>query len=139
MKKPGSRFSLEVWRGQASRKFSLVTEEWRVAASPSEPQHRSKSQTEKNMKLIGLTVSELNAGQLSQLGIPYGLLVRAVNAASARSGLMVGDVIVGIGSEPLQSSKQLDSAIRAAKSSLPLRVIRDGVRLYIPLPIGGAE
>lgn len=139
MKKPGSRFSLEVWRGQSSHKFSLVTEEWRVAASPAESRNHSTARSEKNMKLTGLTVSELNARQLSQLGIPYGLLVREVNAVSARAGLVVGDVIVGIGSEPLLSFKQLDSVIRTAKSSVPLRVIRNGVRLYIPLPIEGTE
>lgn len=139
MKKPGSRFNLDLWRARSTVKASVVSEELRAPRKAAEAEPTAKPRASASLNLTGLTVSELSARQLAQLGVPYALLVRAVSPASARAGLAVGDVIVGLGSTPLTSAKQMESAMHSGQSSLALQVMRGGATLFIPLPLGSTE
>ena len=138
MNKPGSRFMLKVWRERASLEVPVVSTTW--AALDKTPKQGSttaaKPRNEQRFNQIGLAVSELSAEQRTRFGVPFGLMVRAVSAASAQAGLAPGDVIVGVGSEPLSSAKQLEAALQTGKISVALQIIRDGTQLFVALPVG---
>lgn len=136
MSKPGSRFTLQVWRERAARQLTVVSDEW-VTPREEAPDADAQSQRSADQRLgkVGLVVVELNAQQRAQLGVAYGVIVRAVSAASARAGLVPGDIIVGIGGEPLTSLRQLETAIKAGKGSVALQVMREGNQLFVALPL----
>jgi serine protease Do len=139
MQKPGSHLLLEVWRARASVQVSVVSEELASGKKTASSNRGKKVPSQNEMVLGGVKVSELNSRQLAQLAVPYALLVREVDAASARAGLAEGDVIIGLGSAPLTSLAQLQSALRAGQGSLALHVVRQGVHLFIPLPLGSPQ
>ncbi|TDR79878.1 DegQ family serine endoprotease [Paludibacterium purpuratum] len=141
MAKPGTRFDLQVWRDKALHPLMLVSEELKeTPESDDQPDNAPPARSgERNLTQLGLVISPLNAQQRQQLGIAFGVLVRAVNDVSARAGLVPGDVIVGIGSDPLTSVKQLENAIKGGKGSVALQVMREGSLLFVPVPLGGGN
>ncbi|MBV8045623.1 MAG: DegQ family serine endoprotease [Paludibacterium sp.] len=141
MAKPGTRFNLQIWRDKASHQVALVSDEFKETPADSESSDPSSppSSTDRNLSQIGLVVSPLTPQQRQQLGITFGVLVRAVSAGSARAGLAPGDVIVGIAGEPLTSVKQLESAIQGGKGSLALQVMRQGNLMFIAIALERGE
>jgi len=139
--RPGTRFVLRVWRAGSSRDISVVSEESVASAAVASDNDRPAKPSVVSGKFnqAGLVVEEVSAAQRTSLGIRYGLLVRSVSAERARAGMQVGDVIVGIAGEPLQSLKQFEEALRVSKSVLALQVVRDGVTLFVPLSVGSSE
>lgn len=137
--KAGTRFVLDVWRNGASRQLTVVSEAMSAQKAPAPTPPASRSRPESRINQVGLAVSELSPAQRSQLGVPYGVLVRGVSAASARAGLAPGDVIIGIGGEPLTSLRQLETALRAGKGSVALQVVRNGNQMFIPVPLAAGD
>jgi len=142
--RPGQPIQLEVWRNRAGLKLTVVPEELKSEdARTQQREYRGPQavQEGQNLKPFGLVVSELNAQQLSQAGIKYGLQVRKATGLAARAGLQAGDVIVGLGGEPISSFAQFKSQLgKAAKgSALALQVMRQGVTLFIPLTVSEEE
>ncbi|QEL55008.1 DegQ family serine endoprotease [Chromobacterium paludis] len=138
---PGKAITLDVWRSRAQISIRAVPEELKEEDSriaqreyrkPGEPGEQSLAQ-------IGLRLQELNPMQLKQAGIDYGLLVRAANGAAMRAGIQPGDIIVGIGGEPLKSFAQLKRAMEQAKKggNVALQILRQGVTQFVPLTVGG--
>jgi len=81
-------------------------------------------------KRLGLTVSPINESQASNLGIPGGVRVRAVDPVSdgARAGVRPGDVIVKINRDAVTDVESYESAVAGLEKGDPLvlRVLRRG-------------
>nr|WP_294864646.1 DegQ family serine endoprotease [uncultured Pseudogulbenkiania sp.] len=140
--RPGKPVAVEVWRNRARRVVTVVLAELKDEA-PSiaerefrQPQKPAEPQGE-NLSAIGLSLVELTPVQLKRLGIDYGLLVRKVSGPAERVGMAAGDVIVGVGSEPLKNPRQLREALNAARKggTVALQVLRRGVTLFVPLTV----
>lgn len=138
---PRSSVSLGIWRNRSNQTLSVQTEELKES-DPRLASRESKSEApqpaqQRNVDRAGLMVNELNAQQLRSLGVDYGLLVRGVTPAAQNAGIRPGDVIVGLGGDPLRSAQQLSDAVKqAAKgSTLPLQILRRGATLFVALPI----
>ncbi|HJU49643.1 MAG TPA: PDZ domain-containing protein, partial [Pseudogulbenkiania sp.] len=140
--RPGKPVAVEIWRNRARRVVTVVLAELKDE-SPSiaerefrQPQKPAEPQGE-NLASVGLTLVELTPAQLKRLGIDYGLLVRKVSGPAERVGMAVGDVIVGVGSEPLKNPRQLREALNAARKggTVALQVLRRGVTLFVPLAV----
>ena len=89
---------------------------------------------------LGLTLRELAPREREALGVDYGLVVREVaDGSAARSALLPGDVIVGVGEQPLRSREQLERSAEAQPQGepLPLLVRRGEAALYVPVELGG--
>ena len=86
---------------------------------------------------LGVSVQELNERQRKQLDVPFGLLVTAVQSPAQRYGVQEGDVILGIGSEPIRSLAQLQQALDKAPKggSVALQIRRDDSNLFIPVKL----
>jgi S1-C subfamily serine protease len=77
---------------------------------------------------LGVTVRPV---ELREAGLPrLGLMVVELEAGGAAhlSGVLIGDVIVGVNGKSLNSPEQLSDAIQAATNVLPLDLLRQGRR-----------
>ncbi|QLI80215.1 DegQ family serine endoprotease [Chitinibacter fontanus] len=129
--KPGSKVPVQVWRDKAARDVLITVGQLEESDKSTESrEYKGKSD---DAGKFGLTVQDLNARQLKQLGIGFGLLVRDAQGAAAKAGLQPGDVIVGLAGQDLTSSAQLKKALNDLKpnDSLPLRVLRNGNPAFI--------
>ncbi|WP_255989999.1 DegQ family serine endoprotease [Chitinolyticbacter albus] len=132
--KPGAVAKVTVWREKSARELAVTVGEMDQADRASAGrEYRGGKKEESNR--FGLSVRELNARQLKELGVKFGLGVVGANGAAARAGIMQGDVIVGIGGAELSSSDQLKKALDALKpgQTLALRVLRQGGSLFVSL------
>jgi serine protease Do len=140
---PGKPLALDIWRNRAPAAVRVVPEELKEEDSRIAQREYRKpgAQGEQSLAQIGLRLQELTPMQLKQAGIDYGLLVRAANGVAMRAGIQPGDVIVGVGSEPLQSFAQLKKALEQVKKggTVALQVMRQGQVQFVPLTVGDAQ
>ena len=138
MAPPGTRFALKVWRNKTRVDINVVSVLWQTPATVADNAREGARPDGNRFNRLGLTVSELSVQQREQLGVPFGLLVRAVSAASEKAGLLPGDVIVGVGGSALRSTRDLESAVRSGQTNLALQVVRNGDTLFVPLVLKDA-
>ena len=90
---------------------------------------------------LGATLRELAPREREALGVDYGLLVHQVaNGPAARAALLPGDVIIGVGQQPLHSREELERRIAAQPKGepLPLLVRRGEAALYVAVELDGS-
>jgi len=91
---------------------------------------------------LGITVEEIAAADLEELGLDNGVLLKEVKPGSpaADSGLQAGDVLVSINRETIGSVSQLESIAKnlPREKSLPVLVQRGNARTFVPLVIPDA-
>ncbi|KZE25304.1 DegQ family serine endoprotease [Crenobacter luteus] len=140
--RPGKAIALDVWRERAERRVNVVADELRdpdpASAGREFRPPSASADGQQQMAPVGLAVRELSAAQRRQLNVPYGLLVERAGGAAARAGIVPGDVIVGLGGEPLRSFAQLRDAVAGARkgSVLAVQLVRRGAVLFVPLKVG---
>jgi len=139
--RPGTTLNLAVWRNQALRQIPVVAEEAKDESQSVKTASRGRAEPGGGHRVnqVGLMVRELPQEQLTSLGVQFGLLVTRTNAAAARSGIVPGDVIVGVGGDPLTSLKQLVNTISAVPKGgvVALQLLRRGVNLFVTITIEG--
>lgn len=97
----------------------------------------NNGQSHKNR--LGIDVSDINTEQQQQWDV-QGVLVTAVGqGAGANAGLVSGDVITMIYGENISSVKDFENIVAKlpAGRSVPMRIIRRGAAMFIPLRIQG--
>jgi S1-C subfamily serine protease len=86
--------------------------------------------------LFGMQIERLAQAEAAHVGVESGALVRTIwtGGAADRSGLRPGDVIVGLGSEPVTGRADL-APLGALADEMPssLVVHRNGARLTLPI------
>lgn len=130
---PGTQAKVTVWRNKAKKELTVVLGEMDQADPASaKREYRGKQRGEDNSR-FGLTVEPIDARQLRQLGIKFGIGVVGASGPAASAGLMRGDVIVGIGGEELENLGQLNQALAGLKpnETLALRVLRNGQSQFL--------
>lgn len=131
--RPGDSAKVTVWRNKAKKELTVVLGEMDQADPASaKREYRGKQRGEDNSR-FGLVVEPIEARQLKQLGIKFGVGVVGASGPAASAGLMRGDVIVGIGGEDLENLAQLNKALAALKpnEALALRVLRNGQSQFL--------
>ncbi len=133
--KPGSKAAVQVWRDKKTVELSMTLGELdQPDRASSRREYRGGQQSDEGGR-FGLALQELTPSQLKELGVGFGLQVVSVTGAAAKSGIVTGDVIIGIGSQELTSMNQLKRRLAALKpnESIPLRVLRNGQSLFLIL------
>lgn len=133
--KPGSKAAIQVWRDKKTVDLAVTLGELdQPDRSSAGREYRGGQQSDDGGR-FGMSLQELNARQLKDLGVRFGLQVVSSSGAAAKSGIMQGDVIVGIGSQALTSMNQLKQRLAALKpnETIPLRVLRNGQSLFLIL------
>ena len=86
--------------------------------------------------VLGAEVKELDKETLNALKIPYGVgIVKVFGDPAESAGLQRGDIIVTIDFKAVKHSKGLKKLLKSLPKnrSFPVRVIRDGRSLFLPL------
>ena len=132
--KPGTEAHLTILEDGQSKDVAL-----HVAKMPSEQQLASNQGGEHHERL-GLALAPLSPDMRGQLDVPdgtEGAVIRSVQPGSPaeQAGLQPGDVIVGVGTRPVDGPAQAANAIRHEMNSgnhaVALRIIRNGQPLFI--------
>ena len=135
--KPGSKVSIQIWRDG-----SLKTVKVEVGETPSDEaaENRKLKQGKKpdTSNRLGLALSELTAEQKKQLEITNGLLVEDMQSGIAsRSGVRIGDIILGFNSKDVNSVEQFNELLKQVKSgkNIALLVKRGDVTTFITMKL----
>jgi serine protease Do len=141
--KPGQEAHLTVLHDGQSKNVAL-----KVGQLPGEQTASNAMENGGANEQLGLALAPLSPEMRNQLDVPdgtRGAVVRDVQPGSPaqQAGLQPGDVIVGVGTHPVDSPADAAREIRTAGSTpdhaLALRVIRNGEAMFIGVPTGHKE
>ena len=135
--KPGAKISIQIWRDG-----SLKTVKVEVGETPSDEaaENRKLKQGKKTdtSNRLGLALSEIPAEQKKQLEISNGLLVEDMQSGIAsRSGVRIGDIILGFNSKDVNSVEQFNELLKQVKSgkNIALLVKRGDITTFITMKL----
>jgi len=90
---------------------------------------------------LGVKITEVSQAELNELGLEYGLRIKAVKPGSvaAVSGLQSGDVITSIGDRPAYSIKRLQYLLKEAQGATKVALSRGGEKLQVDAEFAKAK
>jgi serine protease Do len=125
---PGTTLNVEVWRAgkaiELTAKVGTLDEE-RVAKVSDESAPKGK---------LGIAVRPRTAEE-QKSGEKAGLVVQQSGGAAARAGVQAGDVILGVGSSPVNTVDELRAAVDKAGKTVALLIEREGRQIYVPVKV----
>ena len=128
--KPGSKASVEVWRGGRKETLGLTVDELKTEkvarAKPDKGEHGR----------LGLAVRPLSPEERKELGGAQGLVVEQVAGPAARAGIRPGDLITAVNGTPVKTPDDLQKQVAKAKGSIALLVRRGDASIFVPIEIG---
>ena len=132
--KPGQSATLQIWRDGKAEDVKFTAAE--LAAENKAPKQQTAEKSQKAPNRLGLVVSELPAAQRRALGVDYGLVVESTDGS--RTPLRPGDVIVGVGREPIKSVEEFERLLAERKEgeTVALLVRRGEATVYVPVEVG---
>lgn len=134
--KPGEDAKLDVVRNGKRKKITVAIGTLPDGDSAELAMNNSNPQ-DKVSKRLGVAVSELTDNQRKSGG--DGVIVREVmsHSPAAFAGLVNGDVITMIAGEPVRSVADFEKVVKdlPANRSVPMRIVRRGAAMFIPLRI----
>lgn len=136
--KPGSKVSVQVWRDSSFKTVKIeVGETHSDEATDSRKSRQNKKPDTSNR--LGLALNEITAEQKKQLDITGGLLVEDVqlNGIASRSGIRIGDIILGFNSTDVKNVDQFNQLLNQTKSgkNIALLIKRGDLTTFITMKI----
>ena len=137
--KPGDAAKLDIVRDGKSQTMSV-----KVGQMPND-QTAEAGDTAKHPAQLGLALGPITQDAIGQLNLPegtHGVLVQGVKPGSPadQAGLQQGDVIVAVGSHPVENPGQavhdIHQAIAGSSHAVALRIIRDGQTAFVAVAPG---
>ncbi len=131
MMAPGSTANLKLWRSGSEQSTEV-----KLGTFPSDTQQASLEPSNPRGALQGVTVENLDAEAIQELGLPAntsGVVVTGIDPSSpaADSGLQQGDVIQQVNHHNVSNVSEFDRAIRKVGNNPLLLVDRQGSTLFI--------
>ena len=123
---PAERAAFEIWRERAPLRVEVMID--RFDAPAPAPQAAASAPDR-----LGIVVRALWPQERQALRIDGGLLVQRVNAAAARAQLKVGDVILAVNDQLVDTVDALTDEVGAADGAIALLVQRGSTRLFIAI------
>lgn len=125
--KPGTRSTVQVFRRGSTRELTLSIGEFEADAPVRRASAGPGAAAPSASSALGLTVSDLDDAKRKELGVRGGVVVDAVEGAAARAGLRQGDVVLALGPQEVNDSKQfVELANRVAKERSVSVLVRRG-------------
>ncbi|MBS0424370.1 MAG: PDZ domain-containing protein, partial [Proteobacteria bacterium] len=135
--KPKSKVSIEVWRDGTVKTVKVEVGETPSDDAAENRKHKpGKKQSASNR--LGLALSEITEEQQKQLEITSGLLVEDMQTGIAsRSGIRIGDIILGLNSKDVKTVEQFNELLNQIKSgkNIALLVKRGDVTTFITMKL----
>lgn len=85
---------------------------------------------------LGLAVRPLTEEEKARIDTEGELVVERVTSPAAESGVLPGDIIVGVNGTEIESVEQLRDAVEDGPSTVALLIERRGAQVFVPVPIG---
>jgi serine protease Do len=130
-KRPGTNVHLDIWRDGKQQSIDVTVggfDDARAAAAI--PANETKTSK------LGLALRELTSAEKSKLKSNSGVFVESAKGPAALAGMRRGDVILAVGSTPVESVEQLIELSKQSGQTLALLVQRNDQRSYVPIPVG---
>jgi serine protease Do len=125
---PGTSLNVEVWRAgkamELTAKVGTLDDE-KVAKVSDESAPKGK---------LGIAVRPRTAEE-QKAGEKSGLVVQQSGGAAARAGVQAGDVILGVGSSPINTVDELRTAVDKAGKTVALLIDARGRQIYVPVKL----
>ena len=125
---PGTSLNVEVWR--AGKAVELTA---KVATLDDEKVAKVSDESAPKGKL-GIAVRPRTAEE-QKAGEKSGLVVQQSGGAAAKAGVQAGDVILGVGSSPINTVDELRTAVDKAGKTVALLIEREGRQIYVPVKV----
>ena len=110
--KPNSRATITVWRqGKAVDLPITVAELESDQSAKGARGERSKPKAEGASNALGLKVSDLDAAEKKELGVPGGVKVDAAEGVAASAGIRPDDVLLQLNNAPITDAKQFAALV----------------------------
>lgn len=135
--KPGSTVPVYVWRDGSFKTFEIKVGETSTDEGADSRRLKQNKKSDTSNRL-GLVLSEITAEQKKQLEITNGLLVEDIQPGIAsRSGIRLGDIILGFNSKDVESISQFNELLSQAKSgkNIALLIKRGEITTFITMKL----
>ena len=137
--KPGTQVPMEIWRRGAARQITVtvgeMTPDRTASAGPQGTPTPDKPAVKANW--LGVVVNDLSAAQQKELRTKGGVVVESVeeSGAAAQAGLRVGDVLLQVNNQDIQSAEQFNAVVGRLdkRKTLVVLVRRGEAAQYIPI------
>ena len=133
--KPGSKVKMKVWRKGKSKTIAITVGEISDDQAGNRPSRAPSDKGRNTISKLGLTVSDLSAGERNQLQIDGGVKVDKVDGPGARAGLRRGDVVLALNNHNVESVEQFQDLMKDYENarSVALLVRRGQGAIYVPI------
>ncbi len=135
---PGSKVKVKVVRNGENEKIAVTIGTLPDAERPIKTSRKGADEGPENNRL-NVVISELSEAQKDKWNIRNGIVIQSVlPGAGANAGLVSGDVITMLNGERVESIRQFVELVNQLpeKKSVPMRIVRRGSPLFIPLRLG---
>ena len=130
-KRPGTNVRLDIWRDGKQQSIDVTVGSFDDArAAATKPANETKTSK------LGLALRELTAEEKSKLKSDSGVFVESAKGPAAVAGIRRGDIILAVGSTPVESVEQLIELSKQSGQTLALLVQRNDQRSYVSIPVG---
>ncbi len=129
MAQPGDLVELVIWREGARHTLHARLEDAKLSVAAAAVNATARMA----MGPLGLALRPLQAEERRDAGVASGLLVEAVSGAAARADVWVGDMLLAIDGQPVDSVAQASAAQARASNAVALLMQRGGLKFYVPL------
>jgi serine protease Do len=120
--KPGTKTTLNVWRGGKTRDVTLMVTEFKDDEAPKVAAAKGKKEAAKTGKL-GLAVAEVSPEQKKTLKVSTGVAVEAADGAAAAAGISPGDIILRVNNVDVSSVKAFNEAVSKLDTKKPVALL----------------
>jgi serine protease Do len=121
--KPGTKATLNVWRGGKTRDVTLQVAEFKDNEdAPKLAAAKGKADKPKPGKL-GLAVTELTPEQKKVLKVQGGVAVEASDGAAAAAGITAGDIIMRVNNVDVSNVKAFNEAVAKLDTKKPVALL----------------
>ena len=128
--RPGTKATLEVWRGGKAEKLEVEVGE-RDA-----PRQLADAKGAAGQGKLGVAVRPLTAEERKEAKLDAGVVVESVAGPAAKAGVRAGDVIIAVNRTPVTSVEKLRELVGQSGKSVALLIQRDDARVFVPVRIG---
>ena len=129
MAQPGDLVDLVVWREGARHTLHARLEDAKLSPAAAPVSASAPTATGP----LGLALRPLQAEERRDAGVASALLVEGVSGAAARAEVQVGDLLLDIDGQPVNTVAQAGVAQARAGKSVALLIQRGGLKFYVPL------
>ncbi|AYA04387.1 Do family serine endopeptidase [Acinetobacter sp. WCHAc010034] len=132
---PNQSIQLEVLRDDSRRNISAM-----LSTAPDDtPAKADAAQQPSKGPVLGISIRDLNASELNQLGTKGGILIQDVRrgGVAAQARLMPGDVVTQINNKAISNTRDFVAAVADLKKNSVARVaiIRESQRVIVGMRI----